>query len=100
MLSGDPRKWSTPQKEHAEGRTRPACTHDARLGLERIERLFAQRAGPMMPVQAETLSSWLRHLRRKGARYLEFSREILVAVLAEGRRGDRCRRVGEFDRLR
>ena len=25
MLSGDPRKWSTPQKEHAEGRTRPAC---------------------------------------------------------------------------
>jgi hypothetical protein len=52
--------------------------------------MFAQRTGPMMPVQAEALSSWLRHPRRKAARYLEFSREILVARLAEGRRGDRC----------
>jgi hypothetical protein len=32
-----------------------------------------------MPVQAEALSSWLRHPRRKGARYLELSCEILVA---------------------
>jgi hypothetical protein len=54
MLSGDPRKWSTPQKEHARVELDQRA-HDARLGLERIERRFAQRAGPMMPAQTESL---------------------------------------------
>jgi hypothetical protein len=96
MPSGDLCKRSTPRVE-LDQRARDAC-----LGLERIERLLAQRAGPMMPAQAEASSSWLWHTRRKAAAYLEFSGENLIAVLAEGRRGDRHRprRVGEFDRLR
>jgi hypothetical protein len=49
MLSGDLCKRSTPRVE-LDQRAR-----DVRLGLERIERLLAQRAGPMMPAQAKAI---------------------------------------------
>jgi hypothetical protein len=46
MLSGDLYKRSMPRVE-LDQRAR-----DARLGLERIERLLGRRAGPVMPDQA------------------------------------------------
>jgi hypothetical protein len=61
MLSGDLYKRSMPRVE-LDQRAR-----DARLGLERIERLLGRRAGPVMPDQAKASSSWLRHTRRKAA---------------------------------
>ena len=60
MLSGDLCKRSTPRVE-LDQRAR-----DARRGLERIERLLAQRAGPVMPDQAKA-SPWLWHTRPKPA---------------------------------
>jgi len=61
MLSGDPRKWSTPQKEHVEGRTRPACAcrtdnagSDRKLDLlsREIPRRRAGRRSARRPVPA------------------------------------------------
>ena len=38
---------------------------DTRLGLERIERLLVQRAGPMIAARAKPSRLW--HIRRKAA---------------------------------
>ena len=59
MLSGDLCKRSTPRVE-VDQRAR-----DTRLGLERIERLLVQRAGPMMAAGAKPSRFW--HIRRKAA---------------------------------
>jgi len=70
MLSGDLRKMSAPRVE-VDQRAR-----DTRLGLERIERLLVQRAGPMIAARCETFSA--------------------VAYTAKGRRITQISRSGAF----
>jgi hypothetical protein len=61
MLSGDLYKRSTPRVE-LDQRAR-----EIRLGLERVERLLVQRAGPMLPAREKPLSSRGWHMRRQTA---------------------------------
>ena len=61
MLSGDLCKRSTPRVE-LDQRAR-----EIRLGLERVERLLVQPAGPMLPARGKPLSSRGWHMRRKAA---------------------------------
>ena len=61
MLSGDLCKGGTPRVE-LDQRAR-----EIRLGLERLERLLVQRAGPMLPAWGKPLSSRGWHMRRKTA---------------------------------
>ena len=60
MLNGDLCKRSAPRGAKSAG-----VRATTALGLERIERLLVQRAGPMIPGQAKPSSSRLWHIRRR-----------------------------------